>query len=326
VTLENRVDVSVVIPLFNKKEVVVRAINSALSQEFKPIEIIVVDDGSTDNSVDVLSVCQSELVRIIRQKNQGVSAARNRGITEALGSHIAFLDADDSWDPTFLSTLVGLISRFPNAGAYATGYWVVNAGKERRCCKFSSVPISVSGGIIENYFKSLALGANPVWSSAVCIPVKTFEVLGKFKQNLRLYEDLHMWMRIASCFQIAFSVNPRSTYFRDAENRACQKVHHSDSADALKRLVDAMVGQGVLGGKQAFYARKIVNKYAFLTSFKAIVAGECLQARRELVNVKIFSFFDMARFALIYTLSLLPNSIVMVVHSAGKALKHLYSK
>ena len=93
---------SVVIPLYNKRQEIETTIRSVLSQTLSPHEIIVVDDGSTDGSGEVVKGMDSPLVRLIRQTNAGECAARNRGIAEATGDYIALLDADDSYRPDFM--------------------------------------------------------------------------------------------------------------------------------------------------------------------------------------------------------------------------------
>ena len=105
--------VSVVIPLYNKAPHISRAINSVLGQTSPPEEIIVIDDGSTDGGGDIVKAYQDPRIRYIRQENQGVSAARNRGIELAKGELIAFLDADDAWKPKFLETISEMRSLYP---------------------------------------------------------------------------------------------------------------------------------------------------------------------------------------------------------------------
>lgn len=117
--------ISVVIPLYNKEREVARAVRSVLAQRRQPLELIVVDDGSTDRSAAEVAAFRDPLVRLIRQPNGGVCAARNRGIAEARGEYVALLDADDEWEPGFLSEIVSLITRYPGCGIYCTAFHIL---------------------------------------------------------------------------------------------------------------------------------------------------------------------------------------------------------
>lgn len=112
---------SVVIPLYNKEHTILRTLYSVVTQTYSDFEIIIIDDGSTDRSVQLIeSRIDDSRVRIISQENQGVSAARNRGVAEAKYPYIAFLDADDEWLPTYLDKVKEAIGVFPEAGMYCT--------------------------------------------------------------------------------------------------------------------------------------------------------------------------------------------------------------
>ena len=110
--------ISVVIPLYNKQLEIGAAVRSVLAQTRPPQEIIVVDDGSTDGGAEVVCAIGSPLVRLVRQSNAGVCAARNRGIAESTGEYIALLDADDAWEPGFLAEIAAMIREFPGCGLY----------------------------------------------------------------------------------------------------------------------------------------------------------------------------------------------------------------
>jgi len=112
--------ISVIIPLFNKKDTIIKALESIFNQTVQPLEIIVVNDGSTDGSVELVEQVKHPLTRLINQKNAGVSIARNRGINEAKGDWIAFLDADDFWDNDFLETINKLSNKYPSASVLIT--------------------------------------------------------------------------------------------------------------------------------------------------------------------------------------------------------------
>lgn len=114
----SNVKISVVVPMYNKEEYIGRCINSILHQTLQPYEVIIVNDGSTDASLEILQ--QYTNVKIINQVNAGVSAARNAGIACTKGTHIAFLDADDEWMPTFLKEIYSF--RMPDCTQHLTPY------------------------------------------------------------------------------------------------------------------------------------------------------------------------------------------------------------
>lgn len=113
--------VSVVIPLYNKAHTIVRTLCSVLTQTYANLEVIIVDDGSTDNSVNTIKQHFNDTrVKVVAQANKGVSAARNRGIAEALGEFIAFIDADDEWLPFYIETVIKEAKAYPNVGLFCT--------------------------------------------------------------------------------------------------------------------------------------------------------------------------------------------------------------
>ena len=121
--------ISIVIPLYNKAAVICRTMESVKQQIFSDFEILIVNDGSTDDSLSVLMDFLSEneavfknSVRLIEQENKGVSAARNQGIKEARGEIIAFLDADDEWLPDYLKTIAFLVEKYPECDIFGTAY------------------------------------------------------------------------------------------------------------------------------------------------------------------------------------------------------------
>lgn len=114
--------VNIIIPLYNKEQTVTRTIESILKQTFQDWQLIVVDDGSTDNSVDVVRQFKDERIHVISQENQGPGSARNRGIKEATSEYVAFLDADDQWFPWYLENSIKAI-RESNAGFVGSMYY-----------------------------------------------------------------------------------------------------------------------------------------------------------------------------------------------------------
>lgn len=156
----NKPCISVVIPLYNKGNVVARSIKSVCQQTLADFEVIVVNDGSTDNGREIVRAFNDTRIHLIDQVNSGVSAARNRGIAEACADLIAFLDADDEWRPDFLETVLRLSERFPDCGVFATSYiYQYNDGNNRTAI-IRGLTDSSCEGILWDYF-SVATQSDP---------------------------------------------------------------------------------------------------------------------------------------------------------------------
>ena len=208
---------SVVIPLYNKAPYVAKAIESVLSQTFTDFELVVVDDGSKDDSVAIASrvIHGYDNCCLVQQDNAGVSVARNNGVALSHGEYLCFLDADDWWDPTFLEEMSGLMEEFPDAGIYGTSYRIVDEVKKKTRDAVMGVDMGFEKGYI-NYFKAYAKSYYmPLWTGAVCIPRKVFnEVLG-FKPALKMGEDFDLWVRIVLKYKVVLLNKPLSNYNQD---------------------------------------------------------------------------------------------------------------
>ena len=209
---------SVIIPLYNKEREIKRSVTSVLSQSVKDFELIIINDGSTDNGPAMVREFNDPRIKLISQENRGVSAARNRGIAEAKNELISFLDADDEWTADYLETIRGLRKKFPDAGLYATNYQLKKPRGYFRPPKIKGLPAPPWEGIMPDYFKSAYLGEPPVCTSATTIPKKILMV-GSFKEGEVLGEDLDLWAHIALDFPICFTWKCCSTYFMNASNR-----------------------------------------------------------------------------------------------------------
>lgn len=211
---------SAVIPLYNKERHVERAVRSALAQTVPVLEIVVVDDGSTDGGAAIVERMAAEdvRVRVIRQENGGVSRARNVGIGAAKGSHIAFLDADDEWKPGYLEEITRLIRRFPEAGSYSTRYEIIKENGRKKSSRFLSLNPS-SLFLFGNYFKAGFKGPL-IWTSATVVPKTTFQMSGVFLDGGGRGQDLDLWWRIGAWHDVAFSRKRVAIYHMDADNRS----------------------------------------------------------------------------------------------------------
>lgn len=240
---------SIIVPLYNKAPYVRKALESVVAQTYRDFELIIVDDGSTDNSVTIceeyLNNITHQTSHIIHQKNSGVAAARNRGVAESHGEFVCFLDADDWWEANFLEEMDRLITEYPEAGLCATNYVYYKPGK-------THVALNLSRGYID-YPKAYYEGSSmPVWTGATCMLRKVFDEMGGFPLGIKLGEDFLLWAKTALHYPVAFSEKPLAYYNNDvpASLRATRNLHapehhmlfHLDSLEEETRNLSPVTG------------------------------------------------------------------------------------
>lgn len=224
---------SVVIPLYNKASYIVDTVNSVLKQTCQDFEIVVVDDGSKDDGLARLETVKDARIKIIKQKNQGVSVARNTGVWNSEGEYIAFLDADDSWNEDYLEEMKRVIADYPQAGIYVTGYNVLMADGK---VKYSNPEAENRYGLI-SYWESLKQGYDLVWTSATVIRRSAILDAGGFKPGEKIGQDMDMWARVAQQNKlVAYSEKRCVNYNRNAENNARLRVRIAN-ADAFMKVL-----------------------------------------------------------------------------------------
>ena len=210
---------SVVVPLYNKKPHIKRSVSSVLIQTFEDFELIVVDDGSTDASLDELKDIKDNRLKIFEKENGGASSARNFGIKQAKADYVAFLDADDEWNEAFLETIVEMYDLFPDKGMYATACELVDNFSE------STIVIKNKEIIfkIEDYFKEFVkLGAPVSNSSSTVVKKELLIAVGLFPEYLTNFEDWNVWFKVALLSDTVYTQRILSSIHLDAENRSNQ--------------------------------------------------------------------------------------------------------
>lgn len=203
--------VSVVIPAYNAMTYLPDTLNSVLQQTFSSFEVLIIDDGSTDHiQAWVAQNITDSRVKLIAQANQGLSAARNTGIANAQGEYIAFLDADDLWEPTKLEVQVHYLDNNSAVGLVYNWIGVIDAeGKPTG---------RVWGGNIEGNVLEEILQRNIIDCPSVLVRRKCFDELGVFDTMLRSVEDWDMWIRIATRYPFAVTKEPLVYYRQHASN------------------------------------------------------------------------------------------------------------
>ena len=215
--------ISVIIPLYNKEKQVAHTLESVLSQTFQRFEIVVVNDGSTDNSVAEVEKIGDSRIRLIHQKNGGVSAARNRGIEDSKYELLAFLDADDEWKPEYLEAQYNLFEKYPMCSVYACNYEFRNVEGRISSTIIRKLPFVEQEGILSNYFEVACCSHPPLWTSAILVKKESILSIGGFPVGVKSGEDLLTWAGLALKYKIAYVTVPYATFIQNRPNKKIPK-------------------------------------------------------------------------------------------------------
>lgn len=208
--------VSIIIPVFNRGSLLIRALTSIEKQKFRDYEVIVVDDHSTEDHIPALS----DTILLLKTAGKGVSAARNTGIAAARGNLIAFLDSDDEWLPVKLEKQIEFLKKNPEFSVVHTNeIWQRNGVEIKQ-----SVQQKKSGGRIFAELTERCLIA----ASNVLIRKEVFEKIGLFDETFPVCEDFDLWLRIASQFDIGFLTEALSVKHAGHEGQLSTQFHSMD--------------------------------------------------------------------------------------------------
>jgi glycosyltransferase involved in cell wall biosynthesis len=219
-------DVDVVIPVYNGEGFIREAIESVQQQTVVPNKIIVVDDGSTDDTAGVIAVSRGVVpVQYVLKENGGLSSARNRGLQEVNSEYVAFLDADDVWIRNKLEQQLKVFeeTKLPRLGLVYCGYEIIDFAS-KLIPGYRSVPIdqNMRGDIFDKL-----LPANKITGSGSGVLVKSscFSKVGKFDERLSACEDWDMWLRIAAQYQFDYVDEVLVKIRRHGQNMQANKLH-----------------------------------------------------------------------------------------------------
>lgn len=221
---------SVIIPLYNKERFIADTIKSVLAQSFADFEIIIVNDGSTDQSEAKVQQFDDARIRYYLRENKGVSAARNLGITLANADFIAFLDADDYWYPDFLQMMHRNIVRFPNENVF-TAAIEIETSKNIVPAEYS---IPKTGFVeIVDFFKA-SRNESIICTSAAVFHKKVFKQIGAFDTQMRSGEDTDLWIRIGLEYQVVFDWKILARYVFDDASLGKNPSYNNKKLDFSK--------------------------------------------------------------------------------------------
>lgn len=267
-TKEVKPTVSVIIPTYNRADLVVRALRSVLDQTYQNFEVIVIDDASEDNTRDAVKSFNDERITYIRQnENKGGSAARNRGIKVTKGKYIAFLDSDDEWLPEKLEKQVALFESVPlKVGAIYTGLVYIKEDNKQLGKRIPELEGDISKHVVfDNCVGPLSSGI---------VRKECLENCGLFDERLPACQDWDIWIRIAKKYDFAFLEEPLVKYNLDNE-----KITTNPKAKATgHRMILEKYLEDIKKNRQAH------SNHIFVTAHYFLLSGESLKGNIEFLR------------------------------------------
>lgn len=264
---------TVVIPLYNKVAYISRAINSVLNQTYQSFTLIIIDDGSTDESLVIANSICDYRIKIFTQENQGVSASRNRGVELSNSKYIAFLDADDEWKPNYLERMSQLIDKFPNCGVYGSGYEILlpDGTKNQNTNYLFPMPFE---GIVTDYI-GLLLKNDLFCSSSVIVRKAVLVQVGGFPAMVKNGEDVDTWIRLSMVSQIAYLSSPLAIYHLVDEITASSNYNWQDEWYPIGKLREKIKRNEFSGNKDSVI--EYISKYEIRTSTALFRSGKLIR-------------------------------------------------
>lgn len=292
--MEENIFISIVIPLYNKAHTIVKTLNTVFAQTYQYFEVIIVNDGSTDESIKVIhDNFNDSRIRIFHQTNLGVSAARNRGVDESRGKYIAFLDGDDEWHPNYLTTMSLLINQNPNAGLFLCGGLVKNAD--------GSIFVRIAKGY-ENYMGIIQLFQNPeVFShtSATIVHREKFNTTHRFIVGMCKYEDFLATQAFALTTDVIYCGLPLTKYIGGIDGQLTVKNRFNPQAEKSMLIYYNQIIKDCIDIEGGIYKTlKIYLKYNIRHEFKTNIIENKISNVYQMWDAfscdvkRIFPFFE----------------------------------
>jgi len=289
--------ISIIIPTYNRGGLIINTINSVLNQTYLNWELIIVDDGSTDNTKEIIASVNDSRIKYIYRENKGPSAARNTGIKNANGEYIAFLDSDDEWLPEKIERQIKFLDKNPNIGiigGWSTSVFENNKKLSQSCIEIKNNKTYIKALLLFPFYKINELP----WTSSIIVKKECFDKVGYFDEKMISKEDWDMWLRIAIFYDfycldkilILRKIHNQSLmYTTDTEKIKNGAVMFLDKVYSNENLPDEF-----LKFKNISYSNTLFNiaNFILIELNNKKIAKECLweSLKYSKNNVKRFNF------------------------------------
>jgi glycosyltransferase involved in cell wall biosynthesis len=259
--------ISVVVPLYNKEKHICRCLDSIFCQTIQDFELIVVNDGSTDESEKRVRNYHDSRLRLITQPNGGEASARNRGIKESSTEIIAFLDADDQWLPDFLKKVLYLREKYAEAQVFSTSVYHNDGKRFIYSSTKKMFPLHWDGIIDPRDIYRIGIPFN---SSSIAINKQVFTTYGYFDEKLKIGTDSDMWFRLILLVPFAHSNEYLSEVFLDSQNRTNYEQSPSDTSVIMQK---SLLEAEKFGAKIPSELHKVIDQEQTISRFLFICSS-----------------------------------------------------
>lgn len=295
---------SIIIPAYNAEKFITRSVESVLKQTFEDFELIVINDGSKDQTLKHLKSINDERLVIISQNNKGVSVARNTGINNARGEFVCFLDADDEYLPNHLEHLAGLITKNPFREFFATRFRIT-----LRIDSNDIIMPNTTGDVLyyEDVIQEMLKNTEMIWTGCICIKREMFKKYGMFEPGVKLGEDTDMWKRIYVHTGIVYSDTITVQRNRDG-SEATKYYTRSYKVDPLNRMPMFLNDDTILDNiKESLKTEHELMKLQVVRSY--LIDGKKKKAR-QWMNQADKSRISKKRLIITYFCFCMPSAII----------------
>lgn len=306
-------DIAVIIPCYNARNTISKTLDSVLSQTFDRFKIYIVNDGSTDDTPDILSQYQKkhpEKIHVISQQNQGQAIARNAGIQTSTQTYIAFIDSDDLWHPEKLAGQIALFKKDKNAGmCYTPGVKIDEQDKE-----IGIIPVNplYQGRCFQHLIHS-----NNIVASSVMVKRSVLDHVGIFDTRFKACENWDLWLRIVQAFSICYLDEPL-TYYRIHSGNMSQnsdKIYENRRKVLEKHLLNSQDKT-----KPEHLTASVFNEHHRLYGLRLVEELRLSEARQEFIKALHYKFGDMQSHKMFFK-TLLGKTVFLQVRKLKKSIR-----
>ncbi len=281
---------SIIIPLYNKEKFIGNTLKSVLSQTFTDFEILIINDGSTDESEEKIRGFKDSRIQYYSKKNEGVSTARNYGIEKSKSNYITFIDADDYWFPDFLQEMFQNSNRFPDLKVFSAAI-EIETSKKIIPALYSIT--KTNDCEIVNYFAA-SVKESVIWTSCAVFHKSIFEEIGNFDTSIKSGQDTDLWIRIGLVHPILFSWKILARYVYDCNSLSKnttfihEKINFSKFAFAEKTNLELKFFLDLNRFSLAIKSKLMGNRSLFEEHYNAIFLDHLSSKKRLLLLMPAF--------------------------------------